>query len=209
MYSMVVMAALTTGQATPDCCGFFRNMFGCHGYSSCYGSCYGGYSCSGCYGGRVYYGCSGCYGSCYGGCYGSSCYGCHGCYGCAGYTFGSPYQVTPNHPMPKAGESPPPPKEEKKKEEVKSNKAKLIIDLPADAKLYVDNQLMKTASSRRAFSTPVLEPGQSYFYVLRAEVIRDGKTLEQTRRVIVRAGDQVNTSFKELNGAPEFMAKAE
>src|SRR5437588_6103303 len=107
MYSMVVMAALTTGTSAPECCGFFRNMFCCHTRSSCNSSCYGCtgcYGCNGCYGGAVYYGCSGCqggYGGCYGGCYGSgygSCYGggynncsgCHGCYSSGGYIISSP-----------------------------------------------------------------------------------------------------------------------
>src|SRR5204862_4361157 len=73
MYSVVLMAALTTGTASEGCC--FR-----HG--GCYGGCYGGYN--GCYGG-VY---AGCYGGSYynAGCYGGSygCYGVYGCYGCYG-----------------------------------------------------------------------------------------------------------------------------
>jgi uncharacterized protein (TIGR03000 family) len=110
--------------------------------------------------------------------------------------------------MPPAGETAPPPKEEKSKE-AKEAKAKLIIDVPADAKLFIDDQPMKTTSSRRAFSTPQLEPGQAYYYVVRAEVVREGKTYELTRRVIVRAGEQVKASFKDLETAsPAYIAKA-
>lgn len=107
MYSIVMMAALTTAPEAPDFHGFFKKIFhhhSCHGCwggctgcyggcGGCYGGCYGG--CGGCYGGctGVYYSsCSGCYGGCsgcYGGCTGvyySSCSGCTGCYGgCTGY----------------------------------------------------------------------------------------------------------------------------
>jgi uncharacterized protein (TIGR03000 family) len=79
-----------------------------------------------------------------------------------------------------------------------SGKAKLLIEVPEDAKLYIDDQLMKTTSAKRNFSTPALEPGQTYYYIVRAEVVRDGKSIEKTQRVIVRAGDQVRANFDDL-----------
>src|SRR5438132_9838457 len=99
MYSMVLLAAMTTTTETPD--SWFRHGH-CHAWSSCYGcnGCYGcyGYGCNGCYGG---YSCCGCYGSwygsgCWGGCWGyHGCYGgynCCGCYGGYGYSsFGADY----------------------------------------------------------------------------------------------------------------------
>jgi uncharacterized protein (TIGR03000 family) len=75
----------------------------------------------------------------------------------------------------------------------------LIVELPADAKLYVDDHPMKTTSERRVFSTPSLEPGQTYYYILRAEVIRDGKTATDTKRVLVHAGDVIEASFRNLD----------
>src|SRR4051794_26809302 len=78
MYSVVLMAALTTGGAVAD--GHFGRGHGsssCFGCSGCYGGCFGCYgSCFGCYGG-----CFGGYGGCFG-CYGVS-YGCCGCHGFA------------------------------------------------------------------------------------------------------------------------------
>jgi uncharacterized protein (TIGR03000 family) len=76
-------------------------------------------------------------------------------------------------------------------------KAKLVVELPADAKLYIDDHLMKTTSARRTFSTPALEADKTYYYVLRAEIIRDGKTLSDTKRVIVRAGNEIRANFEE------------
>jgi uncharacterized protein (TIGR03000 family) len=77
-------------------------------------------------------------------------------------------------------------------------RGKLVVDLPADAQLFVDDQPMKTNSSRRVFRTPVLEPGQAYYYILRAEVVRDGKKESATQRVIVRPGEESTASFAGL-----------
>jgi uncharacterized protein (TIGR03000 family) len=92
-----------------------------------------------------------------------------------------------------------PPKDEKKTTSTQS--ARLIVDLPADAKFYVDDQLMKTATARRSFVTPKLEPGQTYYYDLRAEVVRDGKVEKETKRILVRAGDVIRADFPGLEPA--------
>src|SRR5438552_1124229 len=43
--------------------------------------------------------------------------------------------------------------------------------------------------------------GQAYYYILRAEVVRDGKTLSETRQVIVKAGEEVRASFNSMAAA--------
>jgi uncharacterized protein (TIGR03000 family) len=78
------------------------------------------------------------------------------------------------------------------------NQAHLVVELPANAKLYVDDHLMKSTSNRRSFVTPDLQLGQAYYYILRAEVERDGKTLAQSRRVTVRAGQSSEISFADM-----------
>jgi uncharacterized protein (TIGR03000 family) len=204
MYSMVLMAALTTGSNAPDC-GLLHGRFGCHGNSSCNGcsgSCYG---CNGCYGGASSYNYRGCYGGCYGGAYGG-CYGgayyspmsCHGCYGCGGYGWGgSTYAPLPVMP-PAGGTEVKPEKDTKDKESAVPAKAHLIVELPADAKLYIDDQLMKSSNAtKRTFSTPALQGGQSYYYDVRVEAVRDGKTYEGSKRIIVRAGEQIHASFND------------
>jgi uncharacterized protein (TIGR03000 family) len=194
MYSVVLMAALTTGGATPDwghrCCGCHGGGYG-HG---CYGG-YGGYGCHGCFGGYGYgHGCwgAGCYGGCVGayGCYGG--WSCYGGYGCSGY---SPmYGVPQQRPKTPAGELAPLPRKEKEE-----TRARLLVRLPADAQLYIDDNLMKSSSTQRTFITPLLRPGQTYFYDLRADMVRDGKTVSQTRRVLLRPGDAVEASFNEMD----------
>jgi uncharacterized protein (TIGR03000 family) len=196
MYSMVLMAALTTGSNAPDC-GLLRHCghanYGCAGCTGCYGGgCYGG----ACYGGGYYGG--------YGSYYGSM--GCHGCYGCggwSGYGAGSDYRVMP----PADGKDK---KDEKKeKESARPDKARLIVEVPADAKLYIDDQLMKSTATTRSFSTPTLEAGQSYYYEVRVEVVRDGKTFEGSKRVIVRAGEQIRAAFSEADTGSALSVKLE
>jgi uncharacterized protein (TIGR03000 family) len=236
MYSLMLMAALTTGPATPTTC------WGCHGCHGCWSSCSGCYcsgcwcSCSGCHcGGRWCRGCSGCYcsgcycscscsagwcsgcsyycggcycggcysgcscggcycGGCYcscscGGCYCSGCYACHGCYGCTGCYGGVVVSPAPpvmqQAPAPGGGVRP-----------ASAQEARITVKVPADAKLYVDGQMTTTNSqATRTFKTPVLAVGQDYYYTMRAEVERDGKTVTDTKRVIVRAGATVEANF--------------
>ncbi|HEV3083243.1 MAG TPA: TIGR03000 domain-containing protein [Gemmataceae bacterium] len=224
MYSVVLMAALTAGTNTPATCFGLFSCHGCHGCwgcHGCYGSgchgCYGGYGCYGCYGCNgcrgswggyggygACYGCYGCYTS-YAGYYGGGCYGggCNGCWG----NGGSPYAPrTPAYgPPPPAGERIPPPAgapgapgKMPEKKSGTGTEARLIIELPADAALYVDDQLMKSASAHREFKTPSLEQGATYYYILRAELMVDGQKHTQTKQVLLRAGEVIETSFPDL-----------
>lgn len=195
MYSVVLMAALTAAPATP----------GCHWRShSCHG-CYGCYGCSGCYGCYGCYGCGGCYG-----CYGcGGCYGCYGCYGAGCYGYGFPvYVQPPGAPVAPKAEPIPAPKDKKENGKAEGQ-ARVIVDVPADAKLFIDDQLMKTASERRVFRTPRLDKDQTYYYILRAEVTRDGKVESRTQRVILKAGDEVRASFSEMTATTEATASTE
>jgi uncharacterized protein (TIGR03000 family) len=76
-------------------------------------------------------------------------------------------------------------------------RARLLVQVPADAKLYIDGRLMKSTSGSRTYSTPALEPGQLYYYELRAEMVRDGKVVSEAKRVIVRAGQDSRAIFAE------------
>jgi uncharacterized protein (TIGR03000 family) len=173
------MAALTGAADTPS---WHHGGCGCHGY---YSGCYG---CNGCYG------CYGCWGTgygCYGGCYGAGyAYGCCGCWGSA-------YQMVPAK---QPAEMAPPPKEGPAKNGAASaaNTGKLIVELPENTKLYVDDQLIPAPAGRRSFNTPPLQRGVSYYYMVRAELVMEGKTHSETKQVIVRAGESAELSFPKL-----------
>jgi uncharacterized protein (TIGR03000 family) len=166
-------------------------MLSCYG---CYGS-YGAYpdaAACGCY-------CTGPY-QCHG------CYGCYGCYGCHGnlpavHPLGLPMGPVPGTvPGTTPGIGPAKPEEKlplPDKKTAAGGPARLLVELPADGKLYVDDQLIKTTSHRPEFNVPALEQGSTYYYELRVEILREGKPVSQTQRVLVKAGEQVKAVFSE------------
>jgi uncharacterized protein (TIGR03000 family) len=197
MYSVVLMAALTTTTADATsfgwrgCHGGWR---GCHGGNGCYGygGCHGYNGCCGCNGAVGYAGGHGCYGGWYGGCYGGGFYtGCIG--GCH-----SNYAPVPVSPPGKTPEKIMKPAEEIKKEGATPKEAKLIVDLPADAKLFIDDRPMQFTSQHPIFVTPGLQDGKTYYYDLRAEIMRDGKAVSDTKRVVFHSGDELRESFASL-----------
>jgi uncharacterized protein (TIGR03000 family) len=229
MYSVILMAAMSTGTAeAPN--WLLRGLF-CH--SSCYGgTCYGccggcwGGCHGGCYGGGWGGGWGGCYGACYGGsfCLGGGCYGgcwgsCNGCYGgCYGYGWGSysypsytappafGYPVAPGPVVPGVPAGPEklttPPKTTGTNGMARAdNSAKIVVEVPADARLFIDDQLMRAGGERRTYMTPQLQPGQRYYYEMRVEAMRDGESVTENRRVILQAGDLIEASFRDLSAA--------
>jgi len=70
------------------------------------------------------------------------------------------------------------------------------VNLPADAKLIVDDVVTKSTSATRLFTSPTLQPGMEYTYTLKAEVVRNGKTFTVSKRVPVHAGEETNVSLE-------------
>jgi len=182
---------------------------GCYGSYARWGGCYGG-GWGGCYGG----GCGGGYGGCYGGgwagCSGGGWGGCYG--GMGGFAYGgsglgsggyivSAPAVTPAYsgtplmqtdavdnagmqpaldtnqsmyynPGNASGERP----------------ATVIVHVPENAKLFIDDKPSQKRAATRRFQTPPLPAGQDYHYTLRAEIDRDGQRVSTSKTVTVRAG---------------------
>jgi uncharacterized protein (TIGR03000 family) len=107
---------------------------------------------------------------------------------------------------PPAGPSGPPenvpaekvPATPKKTTSTELERAQVVVELPTDAKLFVDGKAVKAGAAKRTFNTPPLEAGQAYYYMFRAEVVRDGQTVAENTRVIVRAGEVARASFPSL-----------
>jgi uncharacterized protein (TIGR03000 family) len=81
----------------------------------------------------------------------------------------------------------------------KAAPARVTVELPADARLFIDDVACPLTSATRSFETPRLEPGQKYTYTLRAEVVRDGKTVSKLRKVEMQAGSKVNVKFEDAD----------
>ena len=199
----------------------------CHGAWGCYGGCYSCYGCLGCYGSCYgsgyggYGGYGGCW-SCWGGGYGAGgwgCYGgCFGCYGggnggwgCAGGYINYGGYGAPVGPSAPAMQGAPGSKEEIKTPPAPKpgtgsgtgtgmvpGRAQILVQLPTDAKLFVDDRPVTLPANQRTVVTPELDAGQDYYYIFRAEAVRNGTPVEDMRRVVIRAGARVTVDFGDL-----------
>jgi uncharacterized protein (TIGR03000 family) len=73
--------------------------------------------------------------------------------------------------------------------------ATIVVSLPEEARLTVDGYVTKSTSAERTFVSPALEGGVNYTYTLIAEMVRDGRTITETQRVNVRAGETTRVPF--------------
>ncbi len=72
----------------------------------------------------------------------------------------------------------------------------LAVDVPEDARVYVNDILTKTPGTNRQFVSRGLADGYQYTYKVRAVVERDGKELSETQVVRVGAGQTADLAFK-------------
>jgi uncharacterized protein (TIGR03000 family) len=79
--------------------------------------------------------------------------------------------------------------------------ATVVVQLPADARMWVDGQQADLTSGTRSFQTPALDRGRDYAYTIRAEATRDGQAVSQSQRVVVRAGQVSRVNFGDLTAA--------
>jgi uncharacterized protein (TIGR03000 family) len=171
--------------------------YGCYGGGMAYGGCYGG--------GMAYGGCSG-GGMAYGGCSGGMAYGGYsgGYYQAGYYTPSGSYYPGGSMPrtteQPRSGESRPgeniPLPIKDRYEASGPAPAQIVVTLPADARLTVDDAPTQSTSAVRVFVSPPLERGKTFSYTLKAEVNRDGQPTTETRQVTVRAGEQSQVRFE-------------
>jgi uncharacterized protein (TIGR03000 family) len=78
--------------------------------------------------------------------------------------------------------------------------ARVTVLLPSEARLYVHGRLCDLTSDTRSFDTPPLQPGRDYYYVLKAAIERDGRTIEVSKKVLLRAGKRTVVDFGDLSG---------
>src|SRR5262249_6429618 len=71
--------------------------------------------------------------------------------------------------------------------------ARLIIEVPANAKVLIDGRPTQSTSEVRLYSTPKLNEGETYFYDVAVEVPGEKPA---TRRVYVHANEVVRETFK-------------
>lgn len=68
--------------------------------------------------------------------------------------------------------------------------ATILVRLPADAQLTLDNQPTTAKSALRQFITPPLAWGKTFYYTLKAKVTRGSAVMTVEEQVAVRAGEE-------------------
>jgi uncharacterized protein (TIGR03000 family) len=79
-----------------------------------------------------------------------------------------------------------------------TERATVVVKLPADARLYAETRALTLTGSERKFVSPALPAGQDFVYRFRAEYDRDGETVSVMKKVTVRAGATVAIEFADL-----------
>jgi uncharacterized protein (TIGR03000 family) len=224
------------GSYRPWRAGWYGSCYSCYTPCyTCYSPC--GYDCGylGCRPGPVrrwlfgpykwYYGCGcgcGCYSTC-GGCTTTASAPCCG----AGPGATSPAQTptpakkpelppaemnpTPLAPAPSPSPAPPPtpspilPKTTSTMSADQS--AVLTVWVPYEAKVTINGRETKSIGSHRQYVSYGLQPGLSYKYVVKAQLLRDGQLLEDAQTVVLTAGQVTAVAFG-FNVAPAAQVAA-
>jgi uncharacterized protein (TIGR03000 family) len=76
------------------------------------------------------------------------------------------------------------------------NSALLTVWVPYDAKVTINGLPTRSAGSKRQYVSYDLKPGYSYAYKVRAEVIRDGRPVVETRTAVLTAGSRDSVVFE-------------
>jgi uncharacterized protein (TIGR03000 family) len=71
----------------------------------------------------------------------------------------------------------------------------ITVWVPFDAKVTINGMATKSTGSRRQFVSYDLKEGFSYKYEIKAEVVRDGKIVEDVKTAILTAGQNASLAF--------------
>jgi uncharacterized protein (TIGR03000 family) len=74
--------------------------------------------------------------------------------------------------------------------------AYLNVNVPADAQVYLQDQLMPLGGTQRRFVSPALAVGTQHVYNVRVDVVRNGQTVSKTTQALVAAGQEIAVSVQ-------------
>jgi len=70
-----------------------------------------------------------------------------------------------------------------------SGEARLTVSVPSDAIVFINGKARKLTGNRRLYISKGLMYGCNYTYVVQARIVRNGKTIEDSKTVVLRLGD--------------------
>lgn len=75
-------------------------------------------------------------------------------------------------------------------------RATLAVQVPEEAKIYVNGHLTTSTGAFRRYESAGLQPARAYSYTVRAELVRDGQTLTETKSVKLIGGQIGRMNFR-------------
>jgi uncharacterized protein (TIGR03000 family) len=81
-----------------------------------------------------------------------------------------------------------------------SDRAEIVVQLPAEAQLYVDQVKCPLTGEVRSFKTPALRNGAQYYYTLEVAMERNGQRITEQKRVLMTSGQRVEVDFRAFGG---------
>ncbi len=98
----------------------------------------------------------------------------------------------------KQSEGVPAPKQPQEEGNARVRNSRIVVNLPADARLFVDNVECPLQGTVRAFNTPNLDPSRVYMYTMRVELARDGQTVRDAQQITIVPGVDVQVNFNNV-----------
>lgn len=77
----------------------------------------------------------------------------------------------------------------------RQNSGLLTVWVPAKSKVFINGKETSTQGSRRRYVSYGLQPGLTYKFEVRAELVRDGMIAEETKTVYLNAGASEGVAF--------------
>jgi len=74
----------------------------------------------------------------------------------------------------------------------------VTLRVPAGATFFVNDRQIALNSTNPSFLTPPLDPGRDYFYDFKISYVQDGKTVTRVKRVTVRSGGLVRVNYEDM-----------
>ncbi len=81
---------------------------------------------------------------------------------------------------------------------VPSNRARVVVRAPADARLWVDQVECPIPGTVRSFDTPDLNPERTYSYTIRVAFQRNGQRIDESRRIPLIPGQVAEVDFSNV-----------
>lgn len=151
---------------------------------------------------RAAYGCAGSYGSAGSVSSGSVSYGSTGSYGSTSYSvpveYSTPVEAGCDCNLGVIVND---------SEMLAAGNATIEVELPANAKVYVNNVLTTSTGSSRSYVSNNLTPGKTYVYKLRVEFEQAGRAIVKHETVKLQAGNKIAMQFKSIVAQPALATR--